>query len=73
MPGKAITDKKTLLVVLEQHFVRSGADVYTDVQCDEAFWDRYLEVFDHLIVCGRMREATPEDDLAGLYGCCGTG
>lgn len=66
MPGKATTDKKTLLVVLEQHFVRSGADVYTDVQCDEAFWDRYLEVFDHLIVCGRMREATPEDDLAHM-------
>lgn len=58
--------EKTLLVVLEQHFIRDGSDVYTDVQCDEHFWDRYLTVFDRLIVCARMRQAGPDDDLAGM-------
>lgn len=57
-------NRKKLLVVLEQHFVRDGADVYTDVQCDEQFWDRYLAVFDSLIVCARMRDARPSDDCS---------
>lgn len=54
----------TLLVVLEQHFIIDGDDVYTDVQCDERFWDRYLSVFNRLIVCARMRQADSSDNLA---------
>ncbi len=63
-----LRDKKcsTLLVVLEQHFIINGSEVYTDVQCDKLFWDRYLAVFDRLIVCARMRPAIPEDKLSGL-------
>ena len=64
--GVDMSEPKTLLVILEQHFVRNGADVYTDVQCDEAFWDRYLDVFDKLIVCGRMRLSVPADDLGHM-------
>lgn len=60
------SSEKTLLVVLEQHFIKDDSDVYTDVQCDERFWDRYLSVFDKLIVCARMRQAEPDDDLAGI-------
>lgn len=58
--------KKTLLVILEQHFVMSGGLVYTDVQCDANFWDRYLAVFDELIVCARMREADPSEDCSRM-------
>ena len=60
------SNEKTLLIVLEQHFIKDGSDVYTDVQCDERFWDRYLSVFDRLIVCARMRQAEFDDDLAGM-------
>ncbi len=66
MTSNSAAQEKTLLVVLEQHFVRGGSDVYTDVQCNEAFWDRYLDVFDRLIVCGRMREAVAGDDLGHM-------
>lgn len=59
-------NQKKLLVVLEQHFVKDGDDVYTDVQCDERFWDRYLAVFDSLIVCARMRDAYPSDDCSSM-------
>lgn len=60
------SNEKTLLVVLEQHFVKDGSDVYTDVQCDERFWDRYLSVFDRLIVCARIRQAESDDDLVSM-------
>lgn len=58
--------EKTLLVVLEQHFIKDGNDVYTDVQCDECFWDRYLSVFDRLVVCARMRQAGSKDKLSDM-------
>ncbi len=61
-----VRPSKTLLVVLEQHFVAFGDDVYTDVQCSRAFWDRYLDVFDHLVVCARMRPASSEDSADDL-------
>lgn len=57
---------RTLLVIQEQHFVRDGSEVYTDVQSDSSFWERYLAVFDRLVVCARMREAAPDDDLGGM-------
>lgn len=59
-------NEKVLLVILEQHFVKKGNDVFTDVQCDESFWDRYLTVFDRLVVCARMREANSEDDTGHM-------
>ena len=59
-------DEKTLLVVLEQHFIMDGHDVYTDVQCDERFWDRYLSVIDKLIVCARMRSVEADDACSNL-------
>lgn len=57
---------RTLLVIQEQHFVRNGSEVYTDVQSDSSFWERYLAVFDRLVVCARMRDAAPNDDLGGM-------
>lgn len=46
--------------------MRDGAEVYTDVQCDEHFWDRYLAVFDGLVVCARMRDVRPGDNPSGM-------
>lgn len=56
----------TLLVVLEQHFVKKGDKYYTDVQCDRAFWDRYLSVFNHVIVCARVRSASASGETENL-------
>lgn len=58
--------KKSLLVVLEQHFVRFGDDVYVDVQCSRTFWDRYLNVFDRLVVCARMRTAQATESVEAM-------
>lgn len=57
---------KTLLVVLEQHFVRCNDKVYVDVQCSRTFWDRYLSVFGQLIVCARMRDALSGDSVDSM-------
>lgn len=57
---------KTLGIVLEQHFVVFEGGVYTDVQCDQSFWDRYLGVFDRVVVCARMRGAREGDDAGKL-------
>ena len=57
---------KTLLVVLEQHFVRCDDKVYVDVQCSRTFWDRYLSVFGQLIVCARMRDALSGDSVDSM-------
>lgn len=57
---------KTLLVILEQHFIRCSDKVYVDVQCSRAFWDRYLSVFDRLVVCARMRDALPDDAIDSM-------
>ena len=56
----------TLMVALEQHFVKAGDTVYTDVQCSSDFWDRYLRVFDHVVVCARMRDVVEDDNLDGM-------
>jgi len=57
---------KTLLVILEQHFVAADSVVYTDVQCDADFWSRYLTVFDKLIVLARMRDASENEELSRM-------
>ena len=57
---------RTLLVIQEQHLVRDGSEVYTDVQSDSSFWERYLAVFDELVVCARIRDAASDDDLGGM-------
>lgn len=47
-----------LLVIQEQHFVRMpNGEVWVDEQSDSKFWERYLKVFDEIIVCARFRHA----------------
>lgn len=47
-----------LLVIQEQHFTKlSNGEVWVDKQSDIHFWDRYLTVFDEIVVCARMRQA----------------
>lgn len=47
-----------LLVIQEQHFTRlPNGEVWVDKQSNVQFWDRYLNVFDELIVCARMKES----------------
>ena len=47
-----------LLVIQEQHFTRlPNGEVWVDKQSDEKFWQRYLNVFDEVIVCARMKES----------------
>ncbi|MFV8813820.1 glycosyltransferase [Aerococcus urinaeequi] len=49
-----------LLVILEMHFIRHNGQVYTEVTADTNFWNRYLEIFEEVLVCARMYDATPD-------------
>ncbi len=45
-----------LLVIQEQHFVKMpNGEVWVDEQSDSKFWERYLEAFEEVVVCGRFR------------------
>ena len=45
-----------LLVIQEQHFVKMpNGEVWVDEQSDSKFWERYLEAFEEIVVCGRFR------------------
>ena len=45
-----------LLVIQEQHFTqKSNGEIWVDKQSDCSFWNRYLEVFDEIVVCARMK------------------
>lgn len=47
-----------LLVIQEQHFVRMpNGEVWVDEQSDSKFWERYLTVFDEVVVCARFRHS----------------
>lgn len=47
-----------LLVVQEQHFTRMpNGEVWVDVQSNSKFWERYLSVFDEVIVCARFEHS----------------
>ena len=54
------------LIIQEQHYMTlPNGEVWVDKQSEQRFWDRYLRVFDELIVFGRMREAR-EPDMKAL-------
>lgn len=45
-----------LLVIQEQHFVRMpNGEVWVDEQSDSKFWERYLDVFEEVVVCARFK------------------
>lgn len=45
-----------LLVIQEQHFVRMpNGEVWVDEQSDSKFWERYLDVFEKVVVCARFK------------------
>lgn len=48
----------TALILLEYHFIK-GKDgfIYCDRVIDYTYLERYLKVFDNIILCGRMTEA----------------
>lgn len=47
-----------LLVIQEQHFVRMpNGEVWVDEQSDRKFWERYLNVFEEVVVCARFRHS----------------
>jgi len=55
-----------ILVIQEQHFVRMpNGEVWVDEQSNSKFWERYLSVFDEVVVCARFRHADAyiTDDL----------
>jgi len=56
----------TLLVIVEQHFSRlQNGEVWTYDMTTSDFWQRYLNVFEHLVVCGRI-ERKGDSDTKGL-------
>lgn len=45
-----------LLVIQEQHFIRMpNGEVWVDEQSNSKFWERYLNVFDEVVVCARFK------------------
>lgn len=45
-----------LLVIQEQHFVRMpNGEVWVDEQSNSKFWERYLAVFEEVVVCARFK------------------
>ena len=53
---------KTVIVAIEHHFVEVGGEVYTAMNFGYEYWQEYLEVFDEVIVLGRVgkADAVPE-------------
>jgi len=46
-----------VMVALENRFLKSpDGNVYSSTVCDYHFWQRYLRVFDELIVCARVKK-----------------
>jgi len=53
----ASADRVRVLVALEHHFFRSpDGEYYTDMLHGYPFWQRYLEVFDEVIVLARVKQ-----------------
>lgn len=51
-----------LLVIQEQHFVKlSNKEVWVDQQSGQKFWERYLNVFEDIVVCARMKDGSGDD------------
>ncbi|TGE39734.1 glycosyltransferase [Desulfosporosinus fructosivorans] len=51
-----------LLVIQEQHFTRMpNGEVWVDVQSNQRFWDRYLNVFEEIVVCARFNKCEDYD------------
>ena len=44
-----------LLVLVEQHFIQlANGEIWTNDMVNASFWERYLNVFEDIIVCGRI-------------------
>lgn len=56
----------TLLIIQEQHFTQlKNGQVWVNETSNIKFWDRYLDVFDRLIVCARI-EKLNDNNSEGL-------
>ena len=56
----------TLLVIVEQHMTRlANGEVWTYDMVNASFWERYLNVFEKIVVCGRIEQRN-DNDTAGL-------
>lgn len=54
-----------LLVIQEQHYTKlPNGEVWVDRQSERKFWDRYLDVFEEIVVCARMKESDMIDSKA---------
>lgn len=52
-----------LLVIQEQHFKRiSNGEVWVDEQSNVRFWERYLNIFEEIIVCARFLHTDSVDE-----------
>lgn len=58
----------TSLILLEYHFFDFNGDVYCDRVITYEYLQRYLKVFEKIIVCGRFQNATNADNLVKVSG-----
>lgn len=54
----------TLLVIVEQHMKQlANGEVWTYDMINSSFWERYLNVFENVIVCGRIKQCSDNDTM----------
>ena len=58
-----------VMIAVENRFLKTrNDDIYSTTVCDYNFWQRYLQVFDEVIVFARVAEIS-EDRLNKLSAC----
>lgn len=58
-----------VMIAVENRFLKTrNGDIYSTTVCDYNFWQRYLQVFDEVIVFARVAEIS-EDKLNKLSAC----
>ena len=58
--------KNLLIVTTEQHFYKLGTTMYVVGDEDIDFWQRYLQVFDEILVVGRVSNVEHESENAKI-------
>ena len=50
-----------VMVALENRFYKAAnGNIYSQTVCDYGFWKRYLQIFDEVVVFGRVRSIAEE-------------
>ena len=66
LTNRRLAEKNLLIVTTEQHFYKLGTKMYVVGDEDIEFWQRYLQVFDEILVVGRVSYVDQEPKNAKI-------